>query len=334
MWACTRPMDSRLIAHFQSFIERFPGVSDWEIVDGSIRGQTSSLRRVRQVTRGDIPLVAAGFSTIQLLSAARRRATVYCPSGIPEERLLHGRSAKNRINTALSWALLRAAREPEMTLTVSTRMSDLFRRRTGWSTFEAAPLSVDRSIFHPGTDGHRLVYLGTGAAWQGMDLLAGTWQEVARSIPSAEFRVISRDERTQVLVDAVGPHRCDTVAADQPEDVAKALLDCRVGFVLRDDHVVNRVAYPTKIGEYLATSTSVVTSDVDWDPGDLVRDVGCGTLLRPGAEPLEIAKAVHELLDRDRDDLAERCTRGADALDRASWVEHLAARLPHASGAG
>ena len=331
IWACPKPVVAELIEHFQAFIERVPGVSDWEILKGTTRGQFSGLARIRYHTKGDIPVIAAGYTTLHLLSAARRRATVYCPNGIPEERLLQNPSIQSRLGTAGNWALLRALPEPELTVTVSTRMSDLFRRRTGWSAFEAVPLCVDRSIFRPGTNGHRLVYLGTGAAWQGIAQLAEMWQELSRSNPSAEFRVISRDERTQVLVEAVGADRCDTVAADQPEGVARALQACRIGFVLRANHVVNRVAYPTKVGEYLATGTPVVTSDIDWDVGDLVRDLRCGTLLPPDAGLSVTARAVEELLARDRTELAACCAHGASALDRDSWIKRLAARLPHAN---
>jgi len=333
VWACTKHVTKGVVEHYQAFVERIPGVTDWEILDGAIRGQLSSLRRVRHVTKGDVPIIVAGFTTLQLLSAARRRATVFCPSGIPEERLLHGRSIRNFTGTASNWALLRAMPEPELTVTVSTRMSDLFRRRTGWSEFEAVPLCVDRSIFEPSATGHRLVYLGTGAAWQGIDYLAQAWRELSLLVPDAQFRVISRDQRTHALVEAVGADRCDVVAADQPEDVARALQACRVGFVLRADDVVNRVAYPTKVGEYLASGVPVVTTDIDWDVGDLVRDLGCGVLLPPDAPPLTTAHAVRELLARDRAEVAERCARGAAALDRASWVDRLAARLPHAAAA-
>lgn len=328
IWACPKPVISSLIDHLQAFVARIPGVTGWEIIRGYTLGQFSDLDRIRQQTTGDVPIIAAGFTTLYLLSAARRRATVYCPTGVPEERLLQARTLRNTIGTATNWAVVKALPEPELTVTVSTRMSDLFQKRTGWSNFEAVPLCVDRTIFQPGLNGDRLSYLGTGAGWQGLDTLAATWRELSRAEPAAEFRVISRDERTQILVDAVGPERCDVVAADQPEDVADALKECRIGFVLRADHVVNRVAYPTKVGEYLASGTPVVTTDLDWDVGDLIRDVGCGTLVAPGADAAETVRAVQDLLARDRAELAELCDKGADTLDRGSWVARLAASLP------
>jgi glycosyltransferase involved in cell wall biosynthesis len=328
IWACTKPIVADRIRHFQAFIERVPGVSDWEIIDGHATSQISGLSRIRSRIRGELPIIAAGFTTLHLLAAAGRRATVYCPSGIPEERMLDGRSIRNTLGAASNWAVLRALPAPALTITVSTRMSDLFRRRTGWSGFEAVPLCVDRTVFQPGHDGSRLGYLGTGAAWQGLDQLAATWRVLSRSVPSAEFRVISRDKRTRVLVDAVGDDRCDIVAADQPEDVARALQGCRVGFVLRSNHLVNRVAYPTKVGEYLASGAPVVTTDIDWDVGDLIRSADCGTLVPPDAGPTAIARAVQGLLARDRDELARHCDRGAGTLERESWVSYLAARLP------
>ena len=328
LWACTKPMVDSLVRHFETFVERVPGVSDWEIVDGHLTSQVSVVSRLRTRLKGDVPIISAGFTTLHLLAAAGRRATVYSPSGIPEERLLSERSIRGAVGTASNWALLRALPEPALTITVSSRMSDLFARRTGWTTFAAVPLCVDRTIFRPGPNGSRFVYLGTGAAWQGLDQLAATWQVLSRAMPSAEFRVISRDERTRVLVDAVGDDRCDTVAADQPEEAARALQDCRVGFVLRSDHIVNRVAYPTKVGEYLASGSPVVTTDIDWDVGDLIREVGCGTLVPPNAGATATANAVQQLLARDHGDLARSCERGAGFLDRALWVSRLAARLP------
>lgn len=330
VWAAPQPLTAKRVGHLQTFLERIPGLSDFEIVVDSFQHGMMPTRGLRSSVRGDLPLVAVGFSCLPLLATAGRRATVFCPRGIPEEQLLHSASARIRLRVAGMWRLLRALPQPPLTVTVSRRMAELFQARTGWSRFEAVPLCVDRTIFKPAAGGVRMVYQGTGAPWQGINHLAEVWGALGGLLPSVEFRVISRDPRTAPLIEAVGSDRCDTVTADYPQEVARALEDCRIGFVLRTNSLVNRVAFPIKVGEYLATGVSVVTTDLDWDVGDLIREADCGTLVPPDAGPVAIAQAVKKLHTQEIAEAAHGCERGANALDRTRWMAHLADRMPGA----
>jgi hypothetical protein len=213
-------------------------------------------------------------------------------------------------------------------------MSEHLRRELGNVATEAVPNCVDRARFGARGDPVRryLTYQGTGAPWQGLEILSRVWGELARADPGLVFRVISNDARTRVLGAHLPEARIEYRSGDGPADVAALLHECRAGFIIRSPHVANRVSFPTKFGEYVAAGVPVVCSDVGWELTGIVRTTGCGVSVPADASVVEVAARTVDLLG---DPVAERaaaagCAAAALLLDRDTWIERLAARLPAA----
>ena len=314
-------IDALMKSYPRTSVDRLPG---------SMRSAASAIVRLRGglVDRSK-PIVCLGFTSLRFGTAVARGPLVWCVSGIPEEKLLYDDSRKSRAWVSGMWRLARAGRSPNLVVTVSDPMSRLIERRMGAVPTFAAPTCVDRSMFTPGDGGDRryLTYLGTGAPWQGIDLLAGIWREIARQDPDVRFRVISRDERTHVLLEAVGQKRAELRHGTRAE-VGALLHQGAAGFIIRRPDIVNEVSYPTKFAEYVASGVPVMATDLDWDLSGVIRETGCGTVLPAGIDPATAASQVLEMDPPGSEPMQAACREAAERLDRRVWVEKLAAAMP------
>lgn len=300
-----------------------------DTVPGSIRSVGSAILRLRSLVDRSKPIVCLGFTSLRFGTVIARGPLVWCVSGIPEEKLLYDDSRRSHAWVAGMWRLARAGRSPDLVVTVSDPMSRLIERRMGEVPTFAAPTCVDRSLFTPGVgeDRRYLTYLGTGAPWQGIDLLAGIWREIARQDADVRFRVISRDERTHVLLDAVGRKRAELRHGTRAE-VGELLRKGAAGFIIRRPNIVNEVSYPTKFAEYAASGVPIVATDLDWDLTGVIRETGCGSVLPAGVDPESAAAAVLEMSPPGGEQMQAACRAAAERLDRRLWVEKLAAAMP------
>lgn len=95
---------------------------------------------------------------------------------------------------------------------------------------------------------NRVVYAGGAQAWQGLEDMAHAVRQVGSDY---EFTFLTHEteEFARVLGAQAGSV---TIRSVPPAKVPGFYRDAAFGFILRDDSVVNRVACPTKLIEYLA----------------------------------------------------------------------------------
>jgi glycosyltransferase involved in cell wall biosynthesis len=219
---------------------------------------------------------------------------------------------------------------------VSEPMGRFVARRIPGAQWLEAPTCVDEETFTAPDEGVRswLTYVGSGAPWQGIDLLAPVWRAIADLDPTARFRVVSRDERARDLVRALAPGAAEMVAGATPGDVARMLWQSEVGFLVRRPGVVNETSFPTKFGEYVAAGVPVVTTDIGWEVSDIVRRTGCGVIVGVEAEPARVAREILDFRQRCRTDDAVRegCRRATALLARDRWIDELAEGLRRVTG--
>ncbi len=328
-WITPWPIDRGQVGRLSDFLETTDGVRAWEIIDGHV----SVARRARQHLKrfgGDWqgPTLCVGFSSLPYAARLSKGPLIWCINGIPEERLLHNRSVASRIRVRMQWLMPRLFPVPTLIVTVSSRMARLVADRVRSTEIVAIPNAPDPSFFQPDDGNTRRLhsYMGSGAPWQGVEHLSDVWGEVHEQDPTTRFRVISRDERTRVLARHLPDRAVEFTAAEHPADVARLLHNSGCGYLLRSPDLVNRVSFPLKFGEYVSTGTWVVSSDIDWDPGDLVRETRCGILTPASATPREIAARVLEA-QRSSDELIANCARASARLDWNSCVEDLTRTL-------
>ena len=302
--------------------------------DRQLDGRTASFRRTRRTLTNELGLpdvvVCFGFTSLLYGRALNPNRLAWVVNGLPEERLIHRDTLRAAAMTRVLWRSVRMGRRPHLTVVVSERMRSLLTERLGPMPFLVIPSCTDVALFRPPASTSRRfhTYLGTGAPWQGLDLLGSVWSELAKRDPSVAFRVVSKDARTRVLGQAVPQDRVEFVAGSRPEEVAKFLWQAEAGFLLRRPNVVNSLAAPAKFAEYVASGTPVIATDTGWDLASFVRETRCGLVLTP-TDPPEVM-ATSYLTFRDRGGLldAQRaCLEAAPRLDRSIHADRLARAL-------
>jgi glycosyltransferase involved in cell wall biosynthesis len=149
-----------------------------------------------------------------------------------------------------------ATRRSRAVIVVTDAMADHLRAKYG--DFPAAiytipifdDFSIGRKEMGGASDTLVAIYSGGSQKWQNIDLMM---EAMARSRHNYSFVVLTPDvpffERKAAEYGLAGRVKVLTV---RKSDVYEHYLRADLGFVLRDDSVVNRAACPTKLVEYLA----------------------------------------------------------------------------------
>ncbi len=111
------------------------------------------------------------------------------------------------------------------------------------------------------------VYLGGLNQWQLIDSVFEIFNELSKNndlLPS-KLLILSNESEDVVLRKAEA-HGIEItklrIKSVDHGDVPKYLSACDYGFLLREDTTLNRVACPTKLGEYLACGVPVITTTI------------------------------------------------------------------------
>jgi hypothetical protein len=248
-------------------------------------------------------------------------------NGIPEEK---GGGLLTSLMARILWKLQGWASKASLVVTVSSRMSNYVERRTGITNLFHAPTCTDLDIFRPKKEKQRkyFTYLGSGATWQALDWLEAVWYEIHKYDPTIQFQVISRDDRCKMLGQRIAKDNIRFVSSPNFSEVAGFLHEAEVGFLLRKDTIVNRVCFPTKLGEYLASGSWVVSSDIDWDVKDWFEKNKIGLLVHPNMNSFEIASLI--LSHRSNlisDQIKKDVLKVSIKMNRAYWVNNLKIKI-------
>ena len=131
-------------------------------------------------------------------------------------------------------------------------------------------------------------YAGNTSVWQGVDFMLDVYALVEKQLPNATLRLFSgnKDEFIQKCKDrGITNYELKYVPVNQLQD---ELHKCKYGFIIRDNHIVNLVATPTKMNSYLAAYMIPIFSDgVD----DFKKNINLGEFTLLENNPLN-AKAI------------------------------------------
>jgi glycosyltransferase involved in cell wall biosynthesis len=198
---------------------------------------------------------------------------------VPEELAYLGRPCWSVI---FGWVERQAASHAALLVTVTQKMAghllEKYSRNLDASRIVILPMLSSSAAQQPshsgvglGMDSPRLIYAGCLEKWQNIDRmleilvrLAAVRPEICtwiyapeRDIPGLRKRVIS-----------LGLEHNVTLGYLPREQLLREYARFDAGFVLREDHILNRVAMPTKLFEYI--SYGVVPIVLSPDIGDFV----------------------------------------------------------------
>lgn len=158
-------------------------------------------------------------------------------------------------NRLESWTLKRS----QGALMVSQAMQQHFaakypRLQLASTVMPCVNATLSPAAFRATDKYHRpsFVYAGSLHRWQCIDATLAAFAAIQRQLPDATLTLLTaeREQATARLRQLGVP--ATTVAYVPLAELPQALAAFKYGFVLREDHVVNRVATPTKVSSYMA----------------------------------------------------------------------------------
>ncbi len=308
----------------ETFMEGFPKIS-YEIIPAGFQQIVSVRKKTRQIAAADpnVITVSIGFTAPFFIPIATGSSHIWCVNGIPEEALIHKNTFLKRKEVDFKWSVLSKIYNPRIVITVSKRMSNYISHKCGLSKMIALPLCVNQDIFgFTGTNKY-YTYAGSGAPWQNLRQLSEVWGSLYKMDSSIRFRVVSRDSRANILGSQVPTEAIEFVGTSDLDVLAHYLGEAEVGFLIRKDELINRVSFPTKLSEYLASGAWAVVSDIDWDIADLIKKHSVGILVPPAWSSDQIAIRILEARRgfEDKEQLHKRLTAALKELSKAHWLE-------------
>lgn len=278
---------------FSEFIDSF-NLVEVDLLDASLSKIIFVYNRIiRKLNKKKYNrIVLVGTTSIFFYPTWKKLPCDFFINGIPEERFFHRDTIYNKLKVFLIWKAL-SFYSVDRLFTVSKYMMEFLKGKVRANYY----YSIPSGIYHDQEEiklsaGNKMVYSGSGAPWQWLNQLSKLWQEIYRLDPSIEFLVVSRDNRTRILSKGLDSNAIKFVQGKNGVEVFNFLQDAKLGFLIRQDHLVNKVSFPIKFGEYMAAGLHVVVSDFDWECADFIKEYGGGLLVSNNELEREAAKII------------------------------------------
>lgn len=138
------------------------------------------------------------------------------------------------------------------------------------------------------------VYCGGGQSYQCVDEVISIFECILEDMAEAYLLLITPDVdviKCKIKNCSLVVQEKVVVVSAKPDEVPSLLRLGRYGFVLREDNVLNKVACPTKINEYLACGLVLICTESSGHGPEAIANTGAGIVI-----PLEITKELGAVL--------------------------------------
>lgn len=307
----------------------------WQTADRVVR----RVRREIEAFHPDAIYTRSIFSCRHARRLARdlNAVDVHDVRGLPTEEAAYKRGRMTLPLKVLRRLEIGAIRKAQKLLCVSFRLAEWIRDNVGRDDAKVVPSCIDMRQF-----GYRpearirirkllgwplyvpvAVYCGGLSAWQRIDDILTMMAETKSSLPAMKvlFLTTASQEMTRRALKA-GLKDKDFASRAVRHDEMGDWLNCAdVGVILRDNVLINNVASPVKMAEYLASGLPVVCSDGIGDLSETVEQMNAGILVRDG-DP-QTPEKLARFLERVVEDKQFRSRALALAREGLSWEAHL-----------
>ncbi len=330
VWIYPKVLDANKEQHFYDFINHFQLENVYIYRDNGLK--TLKVKKEIKKFFSEYNFEIGhfiGFKSYFFESCVTALKKVWYVNGIPEEMILNGDTIINKLKCFFNWYIVKTQKPPDLIVTVSHPMKEYVKRKTFDTQYFITPITVDDVTFTNSDKTKKyLTYLGSGAAWQVIDLLEQLWYEISLIDEKTVFRVISRDKRCDLLGKRIPKERMNFCSSSDFNEVADFLSESKMGFLIRRNHIVNTVSFPTKYAEYVASGAFVALSNLEWDLNNYVKEFKTGILVHPNDPLKETAKNIVSFLASNSNESHHpNFEASTKALSNSYWVEKVGERL-------
>lgn len=183
------------------------------------------------------------------------KQTIYWAQGISEEAKMLGRS--RFVCVIKQAAEYFAVKNSTLLMVVSEGMREHFFKKYGYKKanyyimpcFNKQLLSIANAKQF---DNPYFVYAGSASVWQAVDEMLDSYAIIENNIEGAKLTILTNEYTAfEAKLKTKGIRNYD-IKYVKLENLDEELEKHKYGFLLREEHVVNHVATPTKMNSYLA----------------------------------------------------------------------------------
>ena len=220
-------------------------------------------------SKNDIIVCGHRLLTFKAYIKGYRNLITWYQGAAPEERAMQGNSKINQyLNAFLEWFSLRKSK---YNIFVSNAIREHFEYKyhvdLSSNHYTICPCfneyNVSKNCFEKDAKKpYSFVYSGGLGAWQCFEQTLRVYKIIKSNIPESTFSVFTFEvEKARKIANECGLFDVDVKYVNK-EDMNNALKPFMYGFVLREESVVNKVATPTKLSNYVSNGVIPICSSV------------------------------------------------------------------------
>jgi glycosyltransferase involved in cell wall biosynthesis len=123
------------------------------------------------------------------------------------------------------------------------------------------------------------VYMGGMSKWQNFDKIVRFYKNIENQINQTKLLVITYEkEKAKNIIRSIKIKNYELLCLPHSQ-VPQYLAKADMGFLIRDDNIINRVASPIKLSEYLSLGVQVITTNTIGSYSQLIEEYNCGLVL-------------------------------------------------------
>lgn len=254
-------------------------------------------------------------------------------AGEAESFMRHHSKLRFLVLSALNWY---AFKKSDYILFVSETLKRYYEKRfhMNFEDYYIMPCfneEIDRTAFlmpDKYTD-NTFIYAGSLDAWQCFEPTVALYAEVEKRVDNCSFRVLAANrEKVEEILKKYGVKRY-SIGFVPKEQVAAEMAKAKFGFCLREDDIVNRVATPTKLSNYIANGVIPVCSEYVEDFHQIAKNCEYCLCANPGdlGEPVQrLVKLCNENISPEKI-YQEYNNAFGNYYSREYHIKRLSARL-------
>jgi len=224
-------------------------------------------------------------ATLSFLAKIKGKKIYYWMQGaVPEESYMRNGS-KLRL-TILSFIEKFALKISNGYIFVSSYMKEYIEKKHNCTFEPSIVVPCVSDIAYNGTQKEKdsFVYVGGMSVWQRVDKMLEIFKDIKSLKSNAKFYIATRElDSAKELIEKIIPTEFNEdiilTSFDNRKAIEEFLSSKEYGFLIRDESVVNYVASPIKLAEYLSCGVNVIVSSSVKSYAPLVNKMGAGVVV-------------------------------------------------------
>lgn len=253
----------------------------------------------------DTYFLITSFDTFVYLFFKGFRNFIYWYQGIvPEEDFLRTRSKLRRL--AFSLAEKFSLKKVKFPICVSKYQVEFYEKKYHLNLKHAFVMPCFNSEFNRDNfylsdkyEHNVFCYAGGIQAYQGFNLILDTYKEIEEKYPNTFLKIYTFDlEKAKKIIKTYDIKNFSVESVPQSE-VDDVLAKCKFGFLIRDNNMINQVATPTKLANYLGNGVVPIFTDTIKAYADIAKEYEHLYCFGDTDKDIVIDKALHDVIAPD-----------------------------------